>query len=1186
MTLTVIAGYLAARTAQNISTTQTLEVAAQKTADGLILNTESLPRLVRSLAESPEVVQFTAGVAGAEGFAVPGETERGRLLEFLERIERQGADRSSTYAIYDESGDVLLSTGASGTLQKLEPEWIEGLSAGTLASVRPGPRNRYEGVVLAPIRLNSDSPPIGYFCEITDITTLLAYTMGYSEVPRDVDSEGVRYQIALAGAEGPYLAISLGEPDPVSENPSVTLAPLSETLRETLRKSGPTGTLSINDYEVGGVSQRVLMAYHALPTFEGFYLLTYLPSSVVYGRINALAIFASAIGTIFIAFLCFNAYRNVHNNIVRPLALLNEGAQIIRQGDLDLKLKIDTQDEIEEVATSFNKMALALSRNIGQLEESERKYRTLVTAIREGLYQTDNDGVITFINPIGAQMIALEDPDDALGMSVRDFFMEDSDYIDFNAELERNGFTERSRLWMKCVDGRTICVAISSNRLFDERGVSIGTEGIYRDVTKSVQLEQEARERSERISAINQIANVINSSLEAGRLYESLVVELKKLVNFDYAAVALLDNGANHFEARQLWPEQEVEPGSTYTLDGSSSCAAWVTRERKCLIIDDAVEEEWPLEGQFPPSTRSSLCVPLYATGRIIGTLNLGAFRNASFSRHDVNVLEEMAPHVAVAIRNAQLLVNLQLSLEAVTRAREKLHAANEELKTLDEMKTNLLSNVSHELRTPLVSVMGYTDMIYNGKAGPVNSVQREYLGISLRNIEKLVTLIENLLDFSRLHRGDEKLIFDTFDLVDCAQSSIQIIKPAADDRSITLTLKTSEEPILVDGDKGKMGQVFNNLLSNAVKFNHDNGHVAVELNTKGDRVEVTVADDGIGMPSEALEKIFTRFYQYDSSSTRKYGGTGIGLSIALDIVRLHGSIISVSSEVGRGSTFRFDLPLAAPKRAIGEPEPTSLSPARETQLLIEIVTSDRSLNNELRHVLVTEGMDLIQTNNGVAACTLARKHHPDCILVEVGEGRPAADFIEPILDDAEVSKVPIVLLTNDDAIYEEYRNNVASRIKRSFRRSTLLGAIHQALGKKLTVVSPAGNKILCVDDDPEVLEFMLRCLENEGFATECCDSGNEAIELAKTGDYGLVLLDIAMPGTDGWDACREIKDIELDGQVLVYLVTAKPISQNVSKIRAAGADGYLLKPFRAEDLVQLVSGLEFPKSTADVSGS
>lgn len=252
-------------------------------------------------------------------------------------------------------------------------------------------------------------------------------------------------------------------------------------------------------------------------------------------------------------------------------------------------------------------------------------------------------------------------------------------------------------------------------------------------------------------------------------------------------------------------------------------------------MVADLTTDELPCGDQFPDDIRSCLCVPLYATGRIIGTLNLGSKRRHAFGQRDADVLEQMAPHVAVAIRNAQLLDNLQQSLQEVTRAREELHAANEELKTLDEMKTNLLSNVSHELRTPLVSVMGYTDMIFNGKVGAINDTQREYLGISLRNIEKLVTLIENLLDFSRLHRGAEQLNFDTFDLTDCARASVQLIQPVADERGIYVELRAPEAMVLVEGDKGKMGQIFTNLLSNAVKFNHDGGVVTVEVRPSED---------------------------------------------------------------------------------------------------------------------------------------------------------------------------------------------------------------------------------------------------------------------------------------------------------------------------------------------------------------
>ncbi len=882
------------------------------------------------------------------------------------------------------------------------------------------------------------------------------------------------------------------------------------------------------------------------------------------------------------AFLCLNAYRNVHNNIVRPVLLLNEGAQIIGQGDLELKLKIGTGDEIEELASSFNKMALALKRNIRQLEESEEKYRGLVTSMRDGIFQTDPDGIINFMNPAGVEVFGFAQVEEALGQNVRDSFLEDDDLDRFNSTLQIEGFVERTRVWMKRQDGRAICVELSGNLMHDDEQNVIGAEGIFRDVTKSIRLEHEARDRAERLSAINQIANVINSSLEAGRLYESLVVEVKKLIDFDYAELALLRESGHAFVVRQLWPEHGENEEREYPLDDDRNCSAWVAQQQECLLVQDLTEDGTPFAEQYPEGTRSCVCIPLYATGRIIGTLNVGSNRKSAFSKHDVEVLEQVAPHVAVAIRNAHLLENLQLSLEEVTRAREKLHEANEELKTLDEMKTNLLSNVSHELRTPLVAVMGYTDMIFNGKVGPVNEVQKDYLGISLRNIEKLVTLIENLLDFSRLHRGAETLVFGTFDLTECARLSMQIVQPVADGREIELKLIAPEEPMLVDGDKGKMGQVFNNLLSNAVKFNHKGGTVTVEIRPTSSSVDVEVRDTGIGIPEEAVDKVFTRFYQYDSSSTRKYGGTGIGLSIAQDIARLHGSRITASSVEGEGSTFRFSLPVRESRVKEGvEGGPDEVIPSG-TRLLVELVTHDRSLSMQVRTLLMAEGMDVIHALSAGHAITLAHRHSPDCIIVDVESTEKGQEILDTILSDSTSRDLPIIMLSSDEELYGRYEDLVASRVKRTFRKSALLSSIHYAVGRAVGVTEAPGHRILCVDDDSEILTFMVRCLEADGYDVAQCLNGEEAIRLLAGGDFGLVLLDIAMPGMDGWETCRRIKSDPATAGISVYMVTAKPIESSSPPFRRSGADGYLLKPFHAEDLLELVQSLPLLRVTKE----
>ncbi|MDX9972083.1 MAG: response regulator, partial [FCB group bacterium] len=1151
------------------------------------------------MAKNPQLNTFLAGrKTTAQPIPDP------QLQSFFESYFANSPDDESTervslgkaiiaVSVYDTEGNKLASTRPEDSI--VFPEVVKGLEKQDEPSFVSVNYNegtgRYEAVVATAVKPARETPPQGYLVVTFNTDELVKLLFGPSsfreepaeEEETDQPTDDV-FQVVFQGPSGLWVAYV--DPESTTKKQKIRTVPLDSGVAKVL--SGVSRRLALKDPAARGARQLevdgytsaadapvdVFLAYQPIQD-TGSFIVAYRPQNTVFGLLHVKAILWGLVFLAVLAVLCFQAYRNVHNNIVRPVMLLNEGAQIIGQGDLELKLKIGTGDEIEELATSFNKMALALKRNIRRLEESEERYRSLVTSMRDGIYQTDRLGAIGFVNPAGVEILGYTQYEEVLGEDLRKFFLSEADFVRFTDELEQKGFVERSRIWMKRRDGRAICVELSGNVARDDFGDADGIEGTFRDVTKNVRLEQEARERSERIGAINQIANVINSSLEAGRLYESLVVEVKKLVDFDYAALALLGEEGATFRTRQLWPEQ-ADADRTPRLEGPDSCAGWVAKERRCLLVSDLTTEDLPCADEFAEGTRSCLCVPLYASGRIIGTLNLGARRRLAFGERDVEVLEQMAPHVAVAIRNAKLLENLQQSLQEVTRAREELHLANEELKTLDEMKTNLLSNVSHELRTPLVSVMGYTDMIFNGKVGPINDTQKDYLGISIRNIEKLVTLIENLLDFSRLHRGAEQLVFDTFDLVDCAYGSVQLIKPVADERNITVTLVAPDALVLVEGDKGKMGQIFTNLLSNAVKFNPDNGSVTVEIRPSEDTVEAIVTDTGIGIPAEALDRIFTRFYQYDSSSTRKYGGTGIGLSIAQDIARLHGSRITVSSEEGQGSRFRFTLPLSVARKPEDKQSAAESLLPPTTQLLVELVTQDRALSAEVRNCLVPEGMVLIQAVSAANAVALAQKHSPDCILIdmELNGSANGKSVLDALLADPTTGPVPLILLSNESDAYLEYRALVASRIKRQFRKSSLLSGIRYALNPSSAAVEPLGRRILCVDDDPEVLTFIARVLEAEGLQVDSCTSGTEALEKVASREYSLVLLDIAMPGIDGWEACRRIKtDPALQG-IKVYMVTAKPLDTRSARTREAGADGHLMKPFKPEDLVELVKSI------------
>jgi PAS domain S-box-containing protein len=248
----------------------------------------------------------------------------------------------------------------------------------------------------------------------------------------------------------------------------------------------------------------------------------------------------------------------------------------------------------------------------------------------------------------------------------------------------------------------------------------------------------------------------------------------------------------------------------------------------------------------------------------------------------------------------------------ALSLRNQQLETLNAELKSLDEMKSALLANVSHELHTPLVSIKGYTEMILKRRLGPLTPEQERGLGVALKNIDRLVEMIDNLLSFSRMEKGETQLHLEDVPFWQLVDEAVELVGERVRKKNVTITTQYEADDLIVRADRTKLGQVLTNLLTNAVKFNREGGRITIAAR-RGDRgfIEVDVEDTGIGIPAEEQEKIFERFYQVDASPSRKYEGTGIGLSIVRDILRLHGCSIRVTSEAGKGSVFTFTLPLA-----------------------------------------------------------------------------------------------------------------------------------------------------------------------------------------------------------------------------------------------------------------------------------
>ncbi len=311
-------------------------------------------------------------------------------------------------------------------------------------------------------------------------------------------------------------------------------------------------------------------------------------------------------------------------------------------------------------------------------------------------------------------------------------------------------------------------------------------------------------------------------------------------------------------------------------------------------------------------------------TGRVY------SFRDITERRRAEDSLRQS--HEALLTSEKELqgaVTELRAAREDLANRNSQLEKLNQELRSLDEMKSSLLANVSHELQTPLVLIKGYTEMILKRKIGPLTPEQEKGLTVSLRNIDRLVEMIDNLLDFSRMEKGEASLQLEEFPLWQVVDEVIELVREKIRSRGIYVTTEYETDDLMVKADRAKISQVFLNLLSNAIKFNREGGRITLRVKP-GARgmLEAEVQDTGIGIPPEAQGRIFDRFYQVDSSSRKKYEGTGIGLSIVREILSMHGCEIRVKSQVGEGTTFTFGIPKGASRTSPVPPAAPPRAPA------------------------------------------------------------------------------------------------------------------------------------------------------------------------------------------------------------------------------------------------------------------
>ncbi|HEY7062586.1 MAG TPA: response regulator [Chloroflexota bacterium] len=506
----------------------------------------------------------------------------------------------------------------------------------------------------------------------------------------------------------------------------------------------------------------------------------------------------------------------------------------------------------------------------------------------------------------------------------------------------------------------------------------------------------------------------------------------------------------------------------------------------------------------------------------------------------------------------------------------------------LDRMKTEFVSQVSHELRTPLTAIKGFTDMLLDGDAGDLDEEQEEYLNIVKQNVDRLVSLINDLLDISRIESGRVKLQLESINLGAIVESVVTTMRPLVEGKSQTLAVAVEPALPLARGDHDRIVQVVTNLVSNAYKYTPTGGAIRVEAGRDGDLARIAVRDSGIGIAPEDVAQLFTRFFRVDSSLTREIGGTGLGLSIVKSIVEMHGGTVVVESEPDKGSTFSFTVPLAAATAPAGEaagpadqgtaapaaephqPEPRPAAPAAAERTIL-VVGEDATVEDYLRHHLDPAGYRVEPATSADAALEQIAALQPDLIALAVRLPDPRGlDDTRRLAEASEARDIPllIVSLLQDEAPGAAPR--AADAPARPIHPDHLLAQVQRAL-----TVS-AGRRVLVIEDDPSVRDLLATALRKQGFEALTAPDGETGLLLAEQEQPGLILLDLRLPGIDGFGVLQQLKRSPTTAAIPVIAVTG---SEGLwlgarARVLALGAADFIAKPVELKLLIDEIRTL------------